>query len=47
MTSSEDKTLRLWDVRTNSSVKLIKNPLLTDDLSNPETNGDNIVYVGS
>ena len=38
-TSSEDKTARLWDLRVSSSVKLIRNNALTDELSNAESNG--------
>lgn len=46
-TSSEDATVRLWDIRTQSSIKLIRNKCLSSELSNPATDYNNSIFVGS
>ena len=44
-TSSEDATLRLWDLRLHSSVKLFKHASL-NTLSNCDNDGQHVLYVG-
>jgi len=45
-TSSQDATLRLWDLRSQSSIKLIRSKALNSKISNPASNSENQVFIG-